>query len=161
MITFENDIHTNKTVMAPRRIILIDIENFNGHPVTTPAQARWCRRMLENWLNLQPGEQVVIAADITTVTNIHLVWPEARILSGRFENGADLRLLEVMEENLAARFTEMALVSGDRIYAEKISELAGQGLPTHVYAHGVALSKRLQFAATTSTTQITIVRKAA
>lgn len=144
-----------------RRIVLIDIENFNGGPVTTPAQARWCRRVLENWLALQPDEQIIIAADITTVTNIHLAWPQARILAGRFNNGADLRLLEVMEENLATRFTEMALVSGDRIYAEKISELAGQGLPTHVYAHDVALSKRLQFAATSTTTQTTIVRKAA
>lgn len=145
-----------------RRIVLIDIENFNGRPVTTPAQARWCRRMLEDWLALQPDEQVVIAADISTVTDIYLAWPQARILAGRFNNGADLRLLEVMDEGLATRFTELVLVSGDRIYAEKISELAGQGLPTHVYAHEVALSKRLQFAATTSTTTpTTIVRKAA
>lgn len=148
--------------MNRRRLILIDIENFNGGPITTPAQARWCRRMLENWLALQPDEQVVIAADITTVLDIYLAWPQARILAGRFNNGADLRILEVMEEDLATRFTEIALVSGDRIYAEKISELAGQGLPTHVYAHAAALSKRLQFAAATSTTtQTTTTRKAA
>ncbi|RKW87281.1 NYN domain-containing protein [Corynebacterium diphtheriae] len=51
-------------------------------------------------------------------------------------------------KNLPPRFDELVLVSGDRIYAEKISELAGQGLPTTVYAHNFALSKRLAFAAT-------------
>lgn len=141
--------------MKTRRIILLDIENFNGHIVTTPNQARWCRRMLEHWISIQPGEQVVIAADVTTVTNIHQAWPEARILNGHNENGSDLRLLEVMDENLAQRFSDMVLVSGDRIFAEKISELAGQGLPTHVYSHAAALSKRLRFAATTVTTAIT------
>lgn len=138
--------------MKSRRIILLDIENFNGNPVTTPAQARWCRRTLEHWLSIQPGEQVVIAADVTTVTNIHQAWPEARILAGYNKNGADLRLLKVMGEDLSKRFSDMTLVSGDRIFAEKISELAGQGLPTHVYAHAASVSKRLRFAATTVTT---------
>ena len=140
--------------MKPRRIILIDMENFNGGPIATPTQARWCRRMIETWTSIKPGEQVVIAADITTVTNIHQAWPEARILAGCNENGADLRLLEVMDESLPERFSDVTLVSGDRIFAEKISELAGRGLPTHVYAHGSALSKRLRFAATTVTTSI-------
>lgn len=149
----ENAIHKG-IVMNSRRIILLDMENFNGGPVATALQARWCRRMIENWIAIKPGEQVVIAADITTVTDIHQAWPEARILAGRNENGADLRLLEVMNESLPERFSDVVLVSGDRIFAEKISELAGQGLPTHVYAHAELLSKRLQFAATTTTTAI-------
>lgn len=151
--------------MIPRRFILIDIENFNGGPVSTPSQAKWCRRMLDNWLTINRGDQVVIAADVHTVTNIHLAWPQARILAGRCEDGADLRLLTVMDENLAEKYTELVLVSGDWIFAQKVSELAGQGLPTHVYSHAAALSKRLQFAATTITTTITTetmtIRKAA
>lgn len=140
--------------MNSRRIILLDMENFNGGPVATTSQARWCRRMIENWIAINPGEQVVIAADVATVTNIHQAWPEARILAGRNENGADLRLLEVMDESLPERFSDVVLVSGDRIFAEKVSKLAGQGLPTHVYSHTELLSKRLRFAATTTTTAI-------
>ena len=60
-----------------------------------------------------------------------------------------------MDEDLPPRFDELVLVSGDRIYAEKISELAGQGLPTTVYAHKFALSKRLAFAATNVINTIT------
>lgn len=155
MNNIETVIHSTQSTSNRRRTILIDIENFNGGPITSPAQAQWCRRMIENLVDLQPDEQVTIASDVTGVTNIHLAWPKARILAGYKENGADLRLLEVMDENLPARFTEMVLISGDRIYAEKISELARAGLPTHVFAHSAALSKRLNFAATTVTTSTT------
>lgn len=152
--------------MHTRRLILIDIENFNGGPVQTPAQAKWCRRALGHWLNIHNDEQVIIAADSTTLTNVFAGWPRCRLLEGRGENGADMRLLEVMDENLHNKYTELILVSGDRIYAEKISQLAGQGLPTTVYSHQAALSKRLAFAATTvitsaTTTTTTVIRKAA
>lgn len=138
--------------MYARRLVLIDVENFNGGPVHTPAQARWCRRMIDNWIKPKDGDIVVLAADVTTVTNVHAGWSNHRILPGHGDNGADLQLLEVMDENLAARFTELVLVSGDRIFAEKVSWLAGQGLPTTVYAHQAGLAKRLAFAATTVVT---------
>ncbi|CAB0485634.1 NYN domain-containing protein [Corynebacterium diphtheriae] len=131
-----------------RRIILIDAENFNGGPIATPVQARWCRRTLDNWIAPTDNDHVVIAVDESCITNVHAAWSHARLLGGTGHNGADYRLLEVMDENLPPRFDELVLVSGDRIYAEKISELAGQGLPTTVYAHNFALSKRLAFAAT-------------
>jgi len=134
--------------MYARRLVLIDVENFNGGPVQTPAQARWCRRMIDNWIKPEEGDLIVLAADVTTVTNVYAGWPSHRILPGYGDNGADLQLLEVMDEDLAARFTEMVLVSGDRIFAEKVSWLAGQGLPTTVYAHEAGLAKRLAFAAT-------------
>lgn len=138
--------------MCARRLVLIDVENFNGGPVHTPAQARWCRRMIDNWIKPKDDDIVVLAADITTVTNVHAGWSTHRILPGHGDNGADLQLLKVMDENLAARFTELVLVSGDRIFAEKVSWLAGQGLPTTVYAHQAGLAKRLAFAASTVVT---------
>ena len=141
--------------MTLRRLILIDVENFNGDPVVTPAQARWCRRILDNWIQPGPCDIVVLAADVTTVTNVYARWPRHRILPGYGKNGADLRLLDVMEEDLPPRFSEMVLVSGDRIFAEKVSQLAGQGLPTTVYSHTEDLSKRLKFAATNTITSIT------
>lgn len=134
--------------MRTRRLVLIDVENFNGGPVQTTTQARWCRRMIDNWIKPVDGDIVVVAADVAAVTNVYAGWPSHRILSGYGHNGADLRLLEVMDENLAARFSEMVLVSGDRIFAEKVSWLAGQGLPTTVFSHQAGLAKRLAFAAT-------------
>lgn len=115
--------------MTLRRLILIDVENFNGDPVVTPAQARWCRRILDNWIQPGPCDIVVLAADVTTVTNVYARWPRHRILPGYGKNGADLRLLDVMEEDLPPRFSEMVLVSGDRIFAEKSHSLRGRGCP--------------------------------
>lgn len=138
--------------MYTRRIVLIDVENFNGGPVKTTTQAQWCRKMIDNWIKPEEGDIVVLAADVNTVTNVHAGWPAHRILPGYGHNGADLKLLEVMDEDLATRFSEMVLVSGDRIFAEKVSWLAGQGLPTTVFAHQTGLAKRLAFAATTVVT---------
>lgn len=46
------------------------------------------------------------------------------------------------------RFTEIALVSGDGIFAESVARAAALGLPTKVYTHRSQVSKRLQLAAT-------------
>lgn len=73
--------------MTLRRLILIDVENFNGDPVVTPAQARWCRRILDNWIQPGPCDIVVLAADVTTVTNVYARWPRHRILPGYGKTG--------------------------------------------------------------------------
>lgn len=45
------------------------------------------------------------------------------------------------------QFDEIALVSGDGIFAEPVARAAEQGINTTVYAHGFQLSRRLQLAA--------------
>jgi len=67
--------------------------------------------------------------------------------SGR--DGADRALLEVLAENIAARFAEVVLVSGDGIFADAIAAVAGQGIHTTVIAHRDGLSRRLELAANT------------
>lgn len=132
-----------------RRLILIDVENFNGGPVASPAQSQWCRRAILNWVKPSGNDLIVLAADKSTVTNLHAAWKSDRILIGVGQDGADLQLMEVFDEGIVGRFSEIALVSGDGIFSEKISELSSQGIPTTVYAHVTSLSKRLAFAATT------------
>ena len=62
-------------------------------------------------------------------------------------DGADLVLLEVLGENIADRFGEVVLVSGDGIFADALAELASQGVHTTVVAHSDGLSRRLELAA--------------
>lgn len=139
---------TCKTTKALHgRLILIDIENYNGGPVTSRAQSRWCHRTLLNWIKPRAEDLIVLAADETTVTNLHGDWGANRVLAGHGENGADLRLLDVLSENVADRFEEIVLVSGDHIFAERVSELASNGVPTTVYSHARSLSLRLALAA--------------
>jgi len=62
-------------------------------------------------------------------------------------DGADLALLEVLGENIAARFTEVVLVSGDGIFADAVAVFAALGVHTTVIAHRDGLSRRLELAA--------------
>lgn len=132
----------------PRRLILVDIENFNGQAVQSPAQVEWCKRMLVSWLNIRYGEIVIIASDKSSFLDVNVGWAGARVLMGMGAHGADLRLVEEIERMNAGRFDEIALVSGDGIFAEPVARAAEHGVPTKVYSHGSVLSKRLRFAAT-------------
>lgn len=131
----------------PRRLILIDIENFNGSSIQSPAQAKWCKKMLTVWLGLKEGEIVVIASDKGGILDVNAGWKGPRLLAGIGADGADHRLIEeIMHMNLG-QFDEIALVSGDGIFAEPVAHAAELGVPTKVYSHGFQLSTQLRLAA--------------
>lgn len=130
-----------------RRLILIDIENFNGLAVQSAAEAKWCKKMLTHWLSIKEGEIVIIASDMSGIFNVNKGWPGARFLMGKGIDGADHRLIQEIERMNIGQFGEIALVSGDGIFADPVARAAEQGIPTTVYSHGLQLSKRLQFAA--------------
>ena len=133
---------------TPRRLILIDIENFNGFAIQSPAQAKWCRKMLTLWLNIKEGEIVVIASDVSGLFHVNAGWKGTRLLTGVGQDGADLRLIDEIEHMNSGQFDEIALVSGDGIFTETVARAAGRGVPTTVYAHGSQLSERLRNVAT-------------
>ena len=75
-------------------------------------------------------------------------WCGPRHVLGRGESGADKALLEVLGEDVADRFDEVVLVSGDAIFTKIVSDLTGHGVVVTVIAHEAALSRRLRLAAT-------------
>jgi hypothetical protein len=124
-----------------RRIVLIDVENANGGPVQTPAEAQWVHRVLTRTIGLQNGDQVVLACnrDRTSIFNIFFAWGESpRIVTGYGRSGADKALISVMHEDLPGRFAELVLVSGDKIFAKHVAALAARGLPTRVLSLRIA-----------------------
>lgn len=137
----------SQSTETPRRLILIDIENFNGLTVQSAAQAKWCKKMLTFWLDIQEGEIVIIATDSSGLFNVNAGWKGPRLLVGEGANGADRCLIEEIEHMNFGQFDEIALVSGDGIFAEPVARAADQGINTTVYAHGFQLSRRLQLAA--------------
>ena len=130
-----------------RRLVLVDIENFNCSPIQCPAEAKWCKRMLTSWLNIQEGEIIVIASDKSGILNVNAGWKGPRLLMGLGPDGADLRLIEEIERMNLGQFDEIALVSGDGIFADPVAHAAKLGVPTKVYSHGFTLSERLRMAA--------------
>lgn len=132
---------------APRRLILVDIENFNGQPIQSPEQAEWCKEMLTPWLNIKEDEITIIAADKSGILDVNVGWKGPRLLMGMGPDGADRRLIEEIEYMNFDQFDEIALVSGDEAFAAPVAYAAARGVPTTVYSHEIHLSRRLQLAA--------------
>lgn len=128
--------------------MVVDIENVVGGPCTTEAMTRWARTLLHDALSLRSGDQVVVGMDGATMQAVAWEWERVRLVPGRHvKDGADLALLEVLDEDLARRFDEVVLVSGDGIFAEAVSSLTRQGVKVVVAAHECALSLQLRLAA--------------
>ncbi|MEV8222477.1 NYN domain-containing protein [Dietzia maris] len=136
-----------------RRLTLIDIENISGGAIRTLAEARWVQRMLDSTLRLRHQEQVIIGVSKAGAIHTGPVWTSARMVVGTGVDGADHALLDVLNnENIADRFDEIVLVSGDGIFTETVATLGGHGVKVTVVAHRTSLAKRLQMAASQTVT---------
>ena len=133
---------------AGRRLVVVDLENVVGGLCRTEAMTRWGRRFLLDALDLRPHDQVVVGVDGETMHAVAWDWPGARIVLGRhMRNGADLALLDVLDEGLVRRFNEVALVSGDAIFTDAVASLTSQGIKVTVVAHENSLSLQLRLVA--------------
>jgi hypothetical protein len=131
-----------------RRLHLVDIENLAGDPRPSLRQVRQAKRRYANCLAFGAMDQVEVASSHLTLLNAALGWPHAhyRVRSG--PDGADLALLDVLwHENVAQRFTHIAIGSGDHLFAEQAAKLAAQGVWVTVVSRQRSLSPRLALAA--------------
>jgi hypothetical protein len=131
-----------------RRLHLVDIENLAGDSLPSLHQVREAQGFYADRLALGAMDQVEVASSHLTLVNAALGWPHAhyRIRSG--PDGADLALLDVLRhENVAERFTHVAIGSGDHLFAEEAAHLAAQGVWVTVVSRRRSLSRRLALAA--------------
>jgi hypothetical protein len=93
-------------------------------------------------------DQVVVASSHLTLLNAGLGWPAARYRIRSGPDGADLELLDVLLcENVATRFSCVAIGSGDGIFANAAAILASAGVWVTVISRRSSLSPRLKLAA--------------
>lgn len=131
-----------------RRLHLVDIENLAGAPVPSLGQIREVQRLYSERLRFRPVDQVVIASSHLTLLNAALGWPHARYRVRSGPDGADLELLDVVFcENVAARFTDVAIGSGDGAFAGAAASLAAAGVWVTAMSRRRSLSPRLALAA--------------
>ena len=131
-----------------RRLHLVDIENLAGNARPTLSEVRQALGLYTAGLAFGAMDQVEVASSHLTLLNAALGWPHAhyRIRSG--PDGADLALLDVLRhENVAQRFTHVAIGSGDHLFAEQAARLAAQGFWVTVVSRRRSLSPRLALAA--------------
>jgi hypothetical protein len=126
----------------------VDIENLAGDSLPTLSQVRQAQGLYADCLTFGAMDQVEVASSHLTLVNAALGWPHAhyRVRSG--PNGADLALLDVLRnENIAARFTHVAIGSGDGVFADGAARLGAAGVRVTVVSRRLSLSKRLALAA--------------
>jgi hypothetical protein len=131
-----------------RRLHLVDIENLAGDSLPSLRHVREAQGRYADRLAFGAMDQVEVASSHLTLLNAALGWPHAhyRIRSG--PEGADLALLDVLRhENVATRFTYVAIGSGDHLFAEEAAHLAAQGVWVTVVSRRRSLSRRLALAA--------------
>jgi hypothetical protein len=131
-----------------RRLHLVDIENLAGDSLPSLGQVREVLDLYTGCLGVGGVDQVVIASSHLTWLNAALGWPRARYRVRSGPDGADLELLDVLRyENIAGRFTHVAIGSGDGIFALAADGLAAAGVWVTAVSRRRALSWRLQRAA--------------
>ncbi len=131
-----------------RRLPLVDIENLAGASRPNLSQVRQALGLYTAGLAFGAMVQVEVASSHLTLLNAALGWPHAhyRVRSG--PDGADLALLDVLQhENVAQRFTHVAIGSGDHLFAEEAAHLAAQGVWVTVVSRQRSLAPQLALAA--------------
>jgi hypothetical protein len=131
-----------------RRLHLIDIENLAGAARPSFRQVREAQGLYAGCLAFGAMDQVEVASSHLTLLNAALGWPQAhyRVRSG--PDGADLALLDVLRhENVARRFTHVAIGSGDHLFADEAARLVARGVWVTVASRRRSLSPWLAHAA--------------
>ena len=130
-----------------KALLLVDIENLIGSgDIPSPEEVLKIKTAIEKaFANMR--FQTVVACSHRNASSVWFQWPNARKLLGSGPDGADLKLISVLEdEPIIGRYHTVIIASGDHIFANPLSHLAGRGLKTIVAVGQGSLSKKLQIA---------------
>ena len=129
---------------------LVDIENLCGGSSQVLAYHELVRETIDIYKTQNISLTVVAAGSYAIQCCPELLWDWEgdRFLIGHGLDGADLRLLDVLEEPTLNRVTEVEIWSGDHCFASIAQLLIRKGVKVHVFARLGTLSESLRFAAT-------------
>ncbi|MFC0313709.1 NYN domain-containing protein [Gordonia phosphorivorans] len=133
-----------RDVCAQRRLVLVDIENAARGATTSPDHVQTLRAEISHTLHLGAWDQIIVGCSHYSLLSAKLGWPTARFVVRSGPDGADLALLAELAQIDTSRFAELALVSGDHLFAPAV---AAAGIPTTVLSHRTSLSRELRLAA--------------
>jgi hypothetical protein len=133
---------------AGRHLILIDIENMAGTASPTREDVEMVVAGLREVVPGFDDDQKIVACSHHAAQIVAFSFPPARHLWRSGVDGADLALLDVLEnERVDERFERLTICSGDGIFATSAAWLAGAGVHVTAVALPGHLAARLQLAA--------------
>lgn len=131
-----------------RRLVLVDIENIAGGAGLTSEAVRSAKNALVGAGDLAGSDHVVVGTSHIGLLAVGANWKGARYVVRSGPDGADLALLDVFTERVAARYEAVLLASGDGIFAPAVAELGAAGVATTVIGRRCCMSRALRMAAT-------------
>lgn len=92
-----------RDIREGRRLVVVDVENLAGGVIDEPRAAEWARRALTNVIGMGPADTVVVGTCHRGLLQVGHGWPHVRYVMRSGPDGADLALIDVLAENVAAR----------------------------------------------------------
>ena len=137
-----------RRLFPARTLHVVDIENLAGAAVPSLGQVTKVQGLYLAHLAFGADDQVVMAANHLALLNAALGWPHARYRVRSGPHGADLELLDVLlHENVAARFTNVVIGSGDGVFGRAAASLVSRGVWVTVVSRRDSLAAGLARAA--------------
>jgi len=130
-----------------RRLVAVDIENLVGGACLHRRQVDWARSVLTGALSLAEHDLVVVGLSHIGLLNVGCNWKRIRYVVRSGPDGADLALLDVLAEDIGARFDRVAIASGDGAFTDAAKALVRAGVETTVLSRPGALASSLRAAA--------------
>jgi hypothetical protein len=133
---------------AGRHLILIDVENLAATPSPTFEQVELLVATLRAVVPGFDCDQKIVACSHHAAHTVPFAFPTARYLWRSGPDGADLALLDVLEnERVDERYERVTICSGDGIFASTAAWLAVAGVEVTAVSLAGHLAARFQLAA--------------
>jgi hypothetical protein len=140
--------HTRIPSKNDRHLVLIDIENLAATPSPTIQEAELVTNALRDVVSGFDDAQCIVACSHHAAQTVAFSFPSARHLWRSGRDGADLALLDVLEnERVEERFGRVTICSGDGIFAASAAFLAGAHVDVTIVSLEGHLAARLELAA--------------
>jgi len=131
-----------------RRLILIDAENITATRSPTTGDVKFLKAALRSVVPDFDTVQRIVACSHHAAPVVAFAFPGARHLWRSGRDGADLALLDVLEnEHVDRRFGRVTLCSGDGIFTDTAARLGSAHVDVTVIAREGRLARRLELAA--------------
>ena len=139
--------HRRGGLERARRLVAVDIENLVGGACLHRRQVDWARSALTGALSLAEHDLVVVGLSHIGLLNVGCNWKRIRYVVRSGPDGADLALLDVLAEDIGARFDRVVIASGDGAFTDAAKALVRAGVETTVLSRPGALASSLRAAA--------------
>lgn len=131
-----------------RHLVLVDVENLAATPSPTSEEVEMVASALRDVVPGFNDAQRIVACSHHAAATVAFSFPSARHLWRSGRDGADLALLDVLEnERVDERFGRVTICSGDGIFAPAAAWLAGEDVDVAVISLKGHLATRLELAA--------------